>query len=771
MLTRIIVLALVLLTTIDLSAQEGKIYGKVFSEENETLAYAEVQIAALSIGTITDEDGAFVLDRIPYGTHEVLCAYLGHKEEKRNITISATMPEVKMDIYLSPSLLIDEVVVTGTKTFQRKTDSPVIVNVLNSKTLDNVQACNLSEGLKFQPGLRVETDCQTCNYTQLRMNGLAGGYSQILINGRPIFSPLTGLYGMEQLPVNMIDRIEVVRGGGSSLYGSSAIGGTVNVITKIPKRNNYEINYNYQSINGKASDHQILGNATVVSPNKNAGISFFMNNRQRDFYDHDGDNYSEIPLIKNTSIGINTFFLPRNNHKLEVSFSKLYEYRIGGEMVLDKPAYLTKQSEERTHDVYMASADYQINFNEDNSSAIVYAAWQQTDRNHYTGIFPDEEDEIKAHIAQPPYGTSDVQTYNVGLQLNHRLQNFLGGSNVLTLGSEYVYDKVYDVIPTYRYKVDQTTGDFGLFLQSDWKILQDLTLLSGVRMDVHNLVENPVVSPRFSLLYKAIENTQIRLNYGTGFRAPQAFDSDLHIAFAGGGISRISLSPDLKPETSHSYSGSVNYDLPTEDYIIGGTVEGFYTRLNDAFYQHPIGEDQYGERFEKRNGQGATVQGATVEVRANYNRKIQLEGGYTVQSSRYDNPVAYIDGVDGIKEFIRTPKHYGFGTLSLTPSKRLNANINYLYTGSMKIPHFQSDANPVKDHISSTPKFHEWSAKLGYVIPINNLGSEVELYGGVKNLFNAYQDDFDTGKNRDSNYVYGPAQPRTFIFGLKMRYK
>ena len=104
---------------------------------------------------------------------------------------------------------------TGTKTFKRQTKSAVIVNVIDSKTLDNVQACNLSEGLRFQSGLRVETDCQTCNYTQLRMNGLAGGYSQILINGRPIFSPLTGLYGLEQIPVNMIDNIEIIRGGGS----------------------------------------------------------------------------------------------------------------------------------------------------------------------------------------------------------------------------------------------------------------------------------------------------------------------------------------------------------------------------------------------------------------------------------------------------------------------------------------------------------------------------------------------------------------------------
>ena len=165
----------------------------------------------------------------------------------------------------------------------------MIVNVLSGENLEALQSCNIAEGLRFQPGLLVETDCQTCNYTQLRMNGLAGGYSQILINGRPIFSPLTGLYGLEQLPVNMIERIEVIRGGGSSLYGSSAIGGTDNVLTKLPRKNSYDVNYTYQNINGQSSDHIINGNFTAVSEDRDLGISLFLNGRRRALYDHNGD--------------------------------------------------------------------------------------------------------------------------------------------------------------------------------------------------------------------------------------------------------------------------------------------------------------------------------------------------------------------------------------------------------------------------------------------------------------------------------------------------
>ena len=118
-----------------------------------------------------------------------------------------------------------------------------------SKKIEKVQACNISEVLSFQSGLRVETDCQTCNYTQLRINGLSGGYSQILINGKAIFSPLAGMYAMEQIPSNMIERIEVIKGGGSSLYGSSAIGGVVNLITKLPKTNSFDFGYSFRRIN------------------------------------------------------------------------------------------------------------------------------------------------------------------------------------------------------------------------------------------------------------------------------------------------------------------------------------------------------------------------------------------------------------------------------------------------------------------------------------------------------------------------------------------
>ena len=141
------------------------------------------------------------------------------------------------------------------------------------------------------------------------------------------------------------------------------------------------------------------------------------------------------------------------------------------------------------------------------------------------------------------------------------------------MGVDYLYDSVFDRIPTYNYLVDQVSKDLGVFLQSDWEINKNLSLLTGLRADFHSFVDKTIFSPRASLLYKAYDDLQFRLGYGTGFRAPQALDTDLHIAFAGGGISRVSLSPKLKEESSESFNFSINYDKARENWIAGFTVD------------------------------------------------------------------------------------------------------------------------------------------------------------------------------------------------------
>ncbi|WP_027376663.1 TonB-dependent receptor [Kaistella palustris] len=751
-----------------LFSQTGNLAGTV-RLKNQSLASVSVTIPKTPFSAVTDSAGNFKIENIPTGSYHAFVSAEGY----RKMTIPFTVTDEQtttLDFGLTSELhSIEQVVITGTRTPKRKTSSPVIVNLINSKTLDQVVATTLSEGLKYQPGLRVETDCQTCNYTQLRINGLQGGYSQILINSRPIFSPLMGLYGMEQIPANMIDRIEVVRGGVSALYGSSAIGGTVNVITKIPDGNNYSFTNTLHSIKGSTADNVITGNASFVNKERNLGVSVFFNNRQRRQYDANGDNFSELPELKDNTFGANMFIKPGKNQKLELSLSSISEYRFGGEMV-KKPAYLARQSEERTHEILLASADYTIGFNDGKNSLSLFYGGQKTDRKHYTGIHPDDPEELSAFFADPPYGTSDVITHQGGLQFNHRFNRFLVGNSTLTMGAEYVYDKVFDEISAYNYEIDQTTKNIGAYVQNDWDVTPELNFLTGFRLDKHNLLDHAILSPRLSLLYKGVTNTQFRLGWGTGFRAPQAFDTDLHIAFAGGGVSRILLSPQLKEERSNSFTGSVNYDKATEHFIAGFTVEGFYTKLKDVFFQFPLGKDEFGSIFEKRNGDHALVKGITLEARANFDYVVQLEGGFTFQKSRFNTAVSVVDGLEAKREFLRTPNNYGYATVTYNPNKNWNISVNGVFTGRMLLAHVAGEGTGQDtDAYFRTRPFTDLGLRAGHTFKFTNLKSGLELFGGLKNIFDSYQKNFDTGKNRDSDFIYGPSLPRTLFLGIKLK--
>lgn len=748
--------------------QNGTLAGNVIDRNTgNAITYANVYIEGTTIGSVSDEKGSFEIRDIPFGNYTLIVSLLGFAELKENIKISKPFQSIQL-VTVQKESIFDQVVVTGTKTFQSRFSSPVIVQVLESESLDKIQACNLAEGLKFQSGLRVETDCQTCNYTQLRINGLSGGYSQILINGRPIFSALNSLYGLEQIPSNMVDQIETVKGGGSALYGSNAIAGTVNILTKIPIQNSYQIAYTYQNINGRANDHFVNTNGTILNKKKNFGAAIFFNSRTRDWYDHNDDNFSELPALKNNSIGTNFIYRPKENQKLELSLNYLHEYRYGGEQVKKTP-HLALQAEERTHQTFMGSADYQYNFNKDKSALILYFASQYTHRDHYTGIFPDGENAIAQHLENPPYGTSQNFTINTGAQFNHKLKKFLVGSNVLTAGIDLSIDDIYDAIPAYNYQVDQKAILLGTFVQSDWKITPKINLLSGLRMDKSNFVDQLIFNPRFAFMYKTEDLGEIRLSWGQGFRAPQAFDADLHIAFAGGGISRVRLSDDLVEERSHSVSASYNYNKAFEKYIIGFTIDGFYTRLKQAFFLNPIGEDEFGQVFEKQNGSGAKVYGGNIDFRFNYNKLLQFEAGLTIQRSLYDDAVQYIPNINPQRKFMRAPNAYGYTVFTMMPSKKLYMNINAVFTGQMTVAHFAGAVNQTIDEVITSRVFNELGYKIAYTFPLPQIKSKMELFGGIKNVFNAYQDDFDLGKNRDSNFVYGPATPRTFFIGLRIK--
>lgn len=224
---------------------------------------------------------------------------VGYKTVSRKVTLrkGKTLEEnfeIEEDL-----IALDGVVVSANRSETTRRMAPTLVNVMDVKVFENTNSSTLSQGLNFQPGVRVENNCQNCGFQQVRINGLDGPYTQILIDSRPIFSALAGVYGLEQIPANMIERVEVMRGGGSALFGSSAIAGTINIITKEPVRNSGQLTHTLTGIGGTSSwDNNTTLNASLVTDNHKAGLYIFGQNRERSGYDNDGDGYTELPKLK-----------------------------------------------------------------------------------------------------------------------------------------------------------------------------------------------------------------------------------------------------------------------------------------------------------------------------------------------------------------------------------------------------------------------------------------------------------------------------------------
>ena len=259
------------ITTVMAQNELATISGTV-TTKTKPIPFADIYVMNSTVGTSTDIDGKFTLNVPSEKTIVIVAKLLGFRSMTKQISIEAgTSMELNFSL-VEDALGLEEVVVSATRNRISKKETPVIVNVLGPKLFKATQSISLADGLNYQPGVRVETNCQNCGFIQVRLNGLEGQYTQILVNSRPVFSALNGVYGLEQIPVNIIDRVEVVRSGGSALFGSNAIAGTINIITKEPVNDSWEISTNFGITDGTALDRNINLNTSLVSEDLRSGI-------------------------------------------------------------------------------------------------------------------------------------------------------------------------------------------------------------------------------------------------------------------------------------------------------------------------------------------------------------------------------------------------------------------------------------------------------------------------------------------------------------------
>ena len=796
---------------------DANIRGSVVdSKTQQPLSHASVLVVGTVITTTTDAEGHYALKNLPVGKVKIEVRSAGYRTLRQEVTTERSYT-TEQNFELAPDeIALDEVVVSANRSLTLRRESPVIVNVLDTKLFESTHSTTLAQGLNFQPGVRTEDNCTNCGFSQVRINGLDGHYSQILVDSRPVFTALQGVYGLEQIPANMVQRVEIVRGGGSALFGASAIGGTINIITKEPSENSAELAHTITgATNGStAFDNNTTGNVSVVTTNGRAGFYLYAQSRHRSAYDRDGDGYTDLPTLDNKTLGLSTFLRLTDYSKVTLKYHGLKEFRRGGNNLF-LPPHEANIAEQIEHTINGGSLAYDL-FNPNGKGHFsAYASFQNVDRKSYYGglgelasaaegqkalneayklglsldmseedaaKLPDDQQEILANAqafdkAQRAYNVTHNINYIAGAQYVHNFDRLLFMPADLTVGAEYSFDRIKDRSLGYNSLLEQRVRISSAFVQNEWKNAHWGLLLGG-RLDKHNLISHLIFSPRVNLRYNPTPNTNFRLTYAGGFRAPQAFDEDLHTKISDGDRVKIALAKDLKEERSHSFSASADLYKSFGTVQTNLLIEGFYTRLNNMFATRKLADDVVidGARVEERyNSNGATVFGLNLEGKASLTSWAQLQAGFTWQNSRYRTAEEWDD--DAADEFkttkrlLRTPDTYGYFTLNVRPTIDFNVSLSGVYTGRMYVGHPKGGSERTKDFsiIEHTPSFLTLNLKLAYDFYLYNQ-VKLQASAGVQNLLDAYQKDLDKGPSRASDYVYGPTQPRSLFLGVKISY-
>ena len=745
-----------------LSAQaqetDAHIYGHVIDKTTgEHLPYIVVMLKGTTIGVTTENTGHYMIRNIPEGSFTVEVSAIGYKTQTREIKVRKGR-SYEVNFTLEEDFVqIDGVIVSATRSETTRRMSPTLVNVVGMDTYNKTNATTVAQGLAFQPGIRVENNCQNCGFQQVRINGLDGQYTQILIDSRPIFSALAGVYGIEQLPANMVDRVEVMRGGGSALFGSSAITGTINIITKEPVRNSSSISHTVTSIAGSSAFHNTTDiNASIVSEDNKLGLAVFGQNTSKDAWDANGDGFTELSNISGQTVGFRGYVKTGLYSKITAEYHHLQEFRRGGDN-LDLPPHEAMIAEQTEHGINTGGLKFDW-FSKDQKHRLnAFVSMQHIGRESYYGAGQDPN----------AYGKTTDLTWVGGAQYVYKMGRCLFMPSDLTVGMEYNEDYLRDNMWGYDRVTDQTVRIMSAYAQNEWKN-ERWGILVGGRLDKHSLMERLIFSPRANLRYNPSENINFRASYSYGFRAPQAFDEDLHIDNVGGTVSMIRLADDLRVEKSQSVSISADMYHSWGDWQGNFLVEGFFTDLADVFALKEIGLNEEGILIKERhNESGARVFGGNLESKIAWRNKFQMQLGVTVQKSEYKEARSWSDDVEATKKMFRTPDLHGYLTASYNPMKALTLALTGTYTGSMLVEHH---AGMIAQNVTvSTPDFWDMGFKAAYDFKLYSSFS-LQLNAGVQNIFNSFQNDFDSGADRDSGYIYGPTLPRTFFFGIKLVY-
>lgn len=671
---------------------------------------------------------------------------------------------------------------TATRTERLLSEVPVRTEVLRDEEIELRAALDFSKAADLINGLRVESNCQNCNTSEAQLLGLPGAYNQLLFDGTPLLSTLGSVYGLEQIPMAFVNTVEVVKGGGSSLYGPGAVAGVINLIPQQPTRNGGFVRYGLDAQKGEPL-HNLDARGDFLSADGRLGLSVVGQASKNDAVDFNGDGYSEVTEKEQQVFGFQSWYNPTDTSTLRANYQFTYEDRRGGNR-LDRPEWLANIAEAIETKYHRGGLRWDQIVGQDFDFSLGYSFAYIERASFYGGlgeIATDPQDPAydpaqldpsvpgsAASVSYDQYGHTENPLHYLDSQFNWR-----HGAHAVAFGLQYKHESVEDqnrnaVGDTLSLRADDRFSNLGAYVQDEWTISDAADLVLGMRADKSSTLDDPVFSPRVALAFQANENLKLRAGLSTGFRAPEVFSEDLHVDTLGAAPIRIRNAGDLSEE--RAVTGMLSFDWRSDPadprWMWDATVS--LTDLRDAFVLGEVQTDGDGSLYQVRtNASGSRVAGFETNLSWQASRALRVTAGLAWYRSRYDEAqVIFDDTGDGggtviaTRDYLKTPEWTGLAQATWSPDEDWDAYLGLKYTGKMHA------LNNNTGTLNRTPEF--WVADVGATRHFHAAdGRGFDLSFGVRNLFDQRQRDLEVGAGRDSDYVYGPRFARSFYVNLR----
>lgn len=681
-----------------LLAQQVTVSGKVESMDGEPLAYATVAVQSSTIGVSTDQDGQYTLNLPEMGKYTITSSYLGYAASER--TIDVTQATVKdIDFAMEPeSSMMGEVVVTGTLKAVNRIESPVPVEVYHPKFLRKNPTPNIYEALQTVNGVRPQLNCQVCNTGDIHINGLEGPYTMVLIDGMPIVSSLATVYGLSGIPNSLIERMEIVKGPASSLYGSEAIGGLINIITKNPSRapivSADVMATTWEEYNADLGIKLNAGKTASIL----TGINYYNFDK---VVDHNEDNFTDVALQERISVFQKWNFQRKSNRLLTLSGRYYHEERWGGERQWTKAnrGGSDVYGEAITTERVELLGQYQLPTTEHLMASFSFNAHNQ---NSVYGDIP--------FIANQKIAFGQLTWDHTWHQ-----HDFLAG-----VATRYTfYD---DNTPATGGDTFDPTNDPdeiwlpGIFIQDNISVSEKHKLLLGLRYDYNNVHGN-IFTPRLAYKWSLSPTDIFRLNAGTGFRVVNLFTED-HAALTG--AREVVIAESLNPEQSYN----INANYIKKIYLPNGSsgsieLSGWYTHFENVIL--PDYETNANQIIYDNLDGSAETKGLSL------NADMVLRNGLSVMIGATLMDVNQKENGMTSRQLL-TERFSGTWTISY---KFINDKVALDYTGNVYSPMLLPRLSELDPRPSESPWWSIQNIQLTY-----KGFNKIELYGGIKNIFN-----------------------------------